>query len=72
MLQAIDKFLDQTDFTVVVKNRAAPPKPWRWKIYRAGSKEPDRVLVGSFIRRSRPPAEREIKALKQLLTEFRD
>ena len=24
------------DFSVVVKNRAPPPKPWRWEIYRAG------------------------------------
>lgn len=24
------------DFSVVVKNRARPPKPWRWEIYRAG------------------------------------
>jgi hypothetical protein len=31
---------DQTDFSVVVKNRAAPPKPWRWEIYRAGRKNP--------------------------------
>lgn len=27
---------DQADFSVVVKNRAPPPKPWRWEIYRAG------------------------------------
>jgi hypothetical protein len=24
------------DFSVVVKHRGAPPKPWRWEIYRAG------------------------------------
>jgi hypothetical protein len=28
--------IDQEDFSVVVKNRARPPKPWRWEIYRAG------------------------------------
>jgi hypothetical protein len=28
------------DFSVVVKNRAQPPKPWRWEIYRAGQKSP--------------------------------
>lgn len=28
------------DFSVVVKNRAQPPKPWRWEIYRAGRKSP--------------------------------
>ena len=31
---------DQTDFSVVVKNRASPSKPWRWEIYRAGRKSP--------------------------------
>jgi hypothetical protein len=28
------------DFSVVVKNRAAPPKPWQWEIYRAGRSSP--------------------------------
>jgi hypothetical protein len=27
---------DETDYSVVVKNRADPPNPWRWEIYRAG------------------------------------
>jgi hypothetical protein len=27
---------DETDYSVVVKNRAPPPSPWRWEIYRAG------------------------------------
>jgi hypothetical protein len=27
---------DQTDYSVVVKRRAPPPKSWRWEIYRAG------------------------------------
>jgi hypothetical protein len=27
---------DATDYSVVVKNRAPPPHPWRWEIYRAG------------------------------------
>jgi hypothetical protein len=31
---------DHTDFSVVVKNRAPPPKPWRWEIYRAGRTSP--------------------------------
>jgi hypothetical protein len=29
-------FLDPTDYSVVVKRRAPPPKSWRWEIYRAG------------------------------------
>ena len=32
--------IDHTDFSVVVKNRAPPPKPWRWEIYRAGRTSP--------------------------------
>jgi len=28
--------IDHPDFSVVVKRRAQPPKPWRWEIYRAG------------------------------------
>jgi hypothetical protein len=27
----------RTDYSVVVKNRASPPKLWRWEIYRAGN-----------------------------------
>jgi hypothetical protein len=32
--------LDRTDYSVVVKNRARMPKPWRWEIYRAGRQSP--------------------------------
>src|SRR5262245_5619222 len=28
------------DYSVVVKNRAPPPKAWRWEIYRAGNVNP--------------------------------
>jgi len=27
---------DPTDYSVVVKLRGNPPKPWKWEIYRAG------------------------------------
>jgi hypothetical protein len=27
---------DLDDYSVVVKHRADPPKPWKWEIYRAG------------------------------------
>ena len=30
----------RADYSVVVKNRAAPPKAWRWEIYRAGNANP--------------------------------
>jgi hypothetical protein len=31
---------DDSDYSVVVKNRAPPPNPWRWEIYRAGRSIP--------------------------------
>jgi hypothetical protein len=31
---------DPTDYSVVVKNRAPLPKPWRWEIYCAGKRQP--------------------------------
>ena len=31
---------DDTDYSVVVKNRRVPPKSWRWEIYRAGTSNP--------------------------------
>jgi hypothetical protein len=30
----------RADYSVVVKNRASPPKAWRWEIYRAGNANP--------------------------------
>jgi len=32
--------IDHADFSVVVKNRAAAPKSWKWEIYRAGRTSP--------------------------------
>jgi hypothetical protein len=62
---------DQTDFSVVVKNRAPPPKPWRWEIYRAGRKSP--IECSSILYETVEAANRAGKqALKQLLTEFPD
>src|ERR1700751_1045836 len=40
MLRAMRSLFDQSDFSVVVKNRAPPPKSWRWEIYRAGRNSP--------------------------------
>ena len=33
---------DEADYSVVVKNRAPVPNPWRWEIYRAGRSSPIR------------------------------
>jgi hypothetical protein len=40
--------LRQKDFSVVVQCQALPPKPWRWKIYRAGRKSPIEFSEESF------------------------
>jgi len=62
---------DQTDFSVVVKKRAPPPKPWRWEIYRAGRNNP--IKCSSVRYETVSAANRAGKeALKQLLTEFPD
>jgi hypothetical protein len=59
------------NFSVVVKNRASPPKPWRWEIYRAGRKSP--IDRSSVFYETVEAAKRAGKAaLKQLLTEFPD
>ena len=31
---------DDTDYSVVVKDKAPPPNSWRWEIYRAGRLSP--------------------------------
>src|SRR5439155_6038509 len=31
---------ERADYSVVVQNRAPPPKAWRWEIYRAGNANP--------------------------------
>jgi hypothetical protein len=31
---------EDTDYSVLVKQRARPPNPWRWEIYRAGKLSP--------------------------------
>jgi len=62
---------DQTDFSVVVKKRAPPPKPWRWEIYRAGRNNP--IKCSSVRYETVEAANRAGKAvLKQLLSEFPD
>jgi hypothetical protein len=60
-----------TDFSVVVKSRAPPPKPWRWEIYPAGRKSP--IECSSVLYETVEAANRAGKAaLKQLLSEFPD
>ena len=33
-------YYERADYSIVVKNRAPPPKAWRWEIYRAGNVSP--------------------------------
>ncbi len=40
--------IEHADFSVVVKNRAPLPKPWRWEIYRAGRRSPIQISQVSF------------------------
>ena len=70
-MQTMNLLFDQTDFSVVVKHRAAPPKPWRWEIYRAGRNSP---IESSSVRYETVSAANRAgkEALKQLLTEFPD
>jgi hypothetical protein len=70
-LQNMSGLFDQTDFSVVVKHRAAPPKQWRWEIYRAGRNSP--IEYSSVFYETVSAANRAGKeALKQLLTDFPD
>ena len=58
--------LDPTDYSVVVKHRAPPPKSWRWEIYRAGRSSP--IEQSSVYFETMATASRAGKeALKQLL-----
>jgi hypothetical protein len=60
---------EQADFSVVIKNRASLPKPWRWEIYRAGRSSP--IGQSSVFYESMTAARRAgNEALKRLLTDF--
>jgi hypothetical protein len=61
--------IEHSDFSVVVKSRASPPKPWRWEIYRAGRRSP--VEQSKVYFDSMAEANRAGKAALQLfLSEF--
>ena len=36
------------DYSVVIKNTSKYPKPWRWRIYRAGRDTPVDQSAGNF------------------------
>ena len=63
--------IDHSDFSVVVKNRAPLPKPWRWEIYRAGRSSP--IEHSAIYFESMTEANRAGKtALGLLLSEYHD
>ena len=60
---------DDSDYSVVVKNRAPPPNSWRWEIYRAGTSSP----IGqspTFFRTVAAANKAGKAALKQLLVKL--
>ena len=59
----------RADYSVVVKNRAPPPKAWRWEIYRAGNGNP--LMRSSIYFDTTAAAKRAGKdALKELLNKL--
>jgi hypothetical protein len=59
----------RADYSVVVKNRAPPPKVWRWEIYRAGNANP--IKKSSIYFETTAAARRAGKdALKELLNKL--
>lgn len=64
------KDFDPDDYSVVVKNRARPPLPWRWEIYRAGRQSPIAHSDGYFGSRGAASAEGKV-ALVRLLGALR-
>ena len=60
---------ERADYSVVVKNRASPPKAWRWEIYRAGNANP--IKRSSICFDTTVAAKRAGKdALKELLNKL--
>jgi hypothetical protein len=60
---------DDSDYSVVVKNKAPPPNSWRWEIYRAGTSSP----IGqspTFFRTVAAANKTGKAALKQLLVKL--
>lgn len=60
---------ERDDFSVVVKSRGRPPKPWRWEIYCAG--RAGAILHSEVLFETATEAGRAGKvALKLLLSEY--
>jgi hypothetical protein len=68
--RAMKNDLERTDYSVVVKNRARMPKPWRWEIYRAGRISPIAHSETYFESRSIANLEGKV-ALEEMLKKLR-
>jgi hypothetical protein len=67
----LPSMIDHEDFSVVVKNRAPPPKSWHWEIYRAG--RTSAIDHSAVYFASMTEANRAGKAaLRAMLSEFPD
>jgi hypothetical protein len=61
--------LDDTDYSVVVKNKGRPPNSWRWEIYQAGRRNP--IALSPIFFRTMASANKAGKAaLKELLAKL--
>ena len=69
-LQTLSSGIDPADYSVVVKNRARPPNPWRWEIYRAGRQSPIARSESNFELRSTANSDGKL-ALTRLLGNLR-
>ena len=61
---------DPDDYSIVVKNRAKLPTPWRWEIYRAGRQSPVKHSTVFFELRSTAKLQGEA-ALVSLLEQLK-
>jgi hypothetical protein len=41
-METMSSSFNPSDYTLAIKNRGRPPRPWRWEIYVAGKNKPVR------------------------------
>jgi hypothetical protein len=63
--------IEHADFSVVIKNKAAAPKSWRWEIYRAGRISPIERSE-TFFETMAEASRAGKRALNSLLSEYPD
>ena len=67
---------EEYDYSLAIKNKGRPPKPWRWEIYLAGKSKPVRqsefLETMSEATRTGKVALAEVRAKRAALTLARD